>query len=424
VSAMTQVPPGPFAITDAREIADPYPVYRRYRDADPVHLVPPSAPGRPPVWHLFRHVDVARVLSSPHFGRSAATARAGLEPVPPLIPSGCPALRDVVNNWLVFMDPPRHTRLRAMVARYFSAPVVTALRPRIGHLAAGLLAEMRHKPRTDLVADFAAPLPILVISELLGVPPARRLWFRDCAVALQEANTSRGGDRHQRYAAAEVAAGQLAEYFQAEVTMRRRTGSDDVIGWLATGPGEPLTDSEIVGTCIHLLTAGHETTTNLLAKAVLALLARPDTMRELATTPGLMADAVDELVRYDSPVQMVTRWANRDETIAGRHVARGSKIVLMLGSANRDPDRYEQPDTVDIRRRVSRHLGFGMGIHYCLGAGLARAEAEIGLLTLLRGLPHLAASEEPVRYADDLVFHGPSRLVLRTGVAPVDAAAR
>jgi cytochrome P450 len=421
---MTQTFLGPFAITDGRDIANPYPIYRRYRDADPVHLASPSGRGAPAVWHLFRHADVAPVLSSPHFGRSAQTARPGLEPVPPLIPDGCPALREVVDNWLVFLDPPRHTRLRAMVAGYFSASVVTALRPRIGQLAAELLTELRHEPRTDLVADFAAPLPILVISELLGVPSARRRWFRDCAVALQGANTSRPGDRRQRYAAAEVAAGQLAEYFRAEVAKRRQAPRDDMIGWLAAAPGVPLTDSEIVGTCIHLLTAGHETTTNLLAKAVLALLARPDAMRDLATEPGLVADAVDELVRYDSPVQMVTRWAYRDEIIGGRHLARGSKVVLMLGSANRDPERYEQPDTLDIRRRVSRHLGFGMGIHYCLGAGLARAEAEIGLLTLIQGLPHLSMSEEPVRYADDLVFHGPSRLVLRTGTPSENSTAR
>jgi cytochrome P450 StaP len=248
--------------------------------------------------------------------------------------------------------------------------------------------------------------------------------FRRCAVALQEANTSRGGDRDLRYAAAEAAAAQLADYFRAEVSKRRRGGYDDVIGRLACGPQEPLTDQEIVGTCIHLLTAGHETTTNLLSKAVLTLPARPEALRELRTVPQLMPNAVDELVRFDSPVQMATRWAYRNETVGGHLIGRGSRIVLMMGSANRDPDHYEQPDTLDIRRSVSRHLGFGMGIHYCLGAGMARAEAEIGLTALIRGLPRLALSHEPVRYADDMVFHGPSRLVLRTGWFSADVAAR
>jgi cytochrome P450 len=324
----------------------------------------------------------------------------------------------------VFLDPPRHTRLRATVIRYFSARVVAALRPRIADLADGLLAAMRDKPYTDLVADFAAPLPILVISELLGVPPDLRDWFRDRAVALQQANTSRGGDRRTRYELAEAAAGELAGYFQAEVADRRRQDRDDIIGWLVRASGEPLTDEEIVGTCIHLLTAGHETTTNLLAKGVLALLSRPEALRQLRTTPDLMPGAVDELVRYDTPVQMVTRWAYRDETVDGHRIDRGSKVVLMVGSANRDPDHYPQPDTLDLQRGVGRHLGFGMGIHYCLGAGLARAEAEIGLAALIRGFPQLALSDEPVRYADDLVFHGPSRMVLRTGAPSGDAAIR
>nr|AHE14766.1 EspP-like cytochrome P450 [uncultured bacterium] len=417
---MTQPTLGPFAVTGPREVADPYPLYRRYRELDPVHRVPPSAPGAPVTWHLFRYADVAAVLSSQHFGRSAAVARQGLDPVPPLIPDGRPALRDVVDNWLVFLDPPRHTRLRAVVTRYFTARIVAGLRPRIAALAGELLTAVGGRSEVDLVADFAAPLPILVISELLGVPPGRRDWFREHAVALQQANTSRRGDRHARYAAAEAAAAALAGYFQAEVAKRRRTGCDDVIGRLASDEG--LTDREIVGTCIHLLTAGHETTTNLLAKAVLALSSRPDVLHDLRTMPQLLPTAVDELVRYDSPVQMVTRWAYRDETVGGRLVERGSRVVLMLGSANRDPEQYAEPDTLDIRRSVGRHLGFGMGIHYCLGAGLARAEAEIGLAALVRRLPHLALCPEPVPYADDMVFHGPSRLMVRTD-APPDAAA-
>ncbi|MFC7483590.1 hypothetical protein ACFQX7_31215 [Luedemannella flava] len=183
----------PFALTGPDELADPYPVYARYRAVDPVH----AANGG---FYVFRYDDVHAVLMSADVGRSALVARAGAQPPPrPLIPADYPALRAVVDNWLVFLDPPRHTRLRALVTRHFTARRVADLRPRVAEIAAGLLADVRDAPVIDLVADFAAPLPILVIGELLGIPPEHRDWLRGCAVALQEANTSRKGDPAVRY---------------------------------------------------------------------------------------------------------------------------------------------------------------------------------------------------------------------------------
>nr|AHE14641.1 cytochrome P450 [uncultured bacterium] len=416
---MTQRGTGQFALT-AEDIADPYPVYRHYREVDPVHVVPAASPDLPSTWYLFRYADVVRVLSSPHVGRSAQRACAHLADPPALIPAHYPVLREVVSGWLVFLDPPRHTRLRALVATQFSPRVVTGLRVRVDRYAHELLLSMREKEHTDLVEDYSAPLPILVISELLGIPRERRAWMRDRAVALQEANSSRTDGRPDRYATAEAAARDLRDYFLDEIRLRRRREYDDLTALLVRdhdGDGS-LTDAEIVSTCIHLLTAGHETTTNLVSKATLALLAHPGTRDELRTDPQLMPGAVDELIRYDPPVQMITRWAYRDLVIAGRTISRGSRIVLVLGSANRDPERFAEPDTLDIRRNASRHCGFGMGIHYCLGAPLARLEAEVALVALLRELPHLATTGETVRYADDLVFHGPSRLLLRTGKPP------
>nr|AHE14610.1 EspP-like cytochrome P450 [uncultured bacterium] len=415
---MTQRATAPFALSRPQDIVNPYPVYRQYRTVDPIHAVPATTPNTVDTWYLFRYEDAARVLSSQSFGRSARVARSGLAAAPALIPDDYRVLKGVVDNWLVFLDPPRHTRLRSLVMKRFSARVTSGLLPRIQEIADELLVGVRTKSHTDLVEDYAAPFPILVISELLGVPREHRGWMRDCAVALQEANSSRTGDAHKRYATAEAAAGRLHDYFLDEVRGRRRRQQGDVIAWLVGSEDgfEPLTDEEIVSTCIHLLTAGHETTTNLISKSVLALLAHPVVLEELRTAPQLMANAVDELIRYDSPVQMITRWAYQDEMIADRTIRRGSKVVLVLGSANRDPERFPDPDTLDIRRNTSRHCGFGMGIHYCLGAGLARIEAEIGLTTLLRGMPHLALGEEPVQYAEDLVFHGPSRLLLRTGI--------
>ncbi|HEY6423086.1 MAG TPA: cytochrome P450 [Pseudonocardiaceae bacterium] len=332
------------------------------------------------------------------------------------MPAGYDSLRRIVLNWLVFLDPPQHTQLRSLVNKEFSPKVVAALCTRIQDIATNLIATLREKPIIELVDDFAAPFPILVISELLGVPEDLCSWFRECAVSLQEASTTRAGRHADGYATAETAAQELAGYFRQEAQRRRGKGHHDLVSLLvqARERGELLTDDEIVATCIHLLTAGHETTTNLICKSVLALLGNPEVLHELRAHPELMRNAVDELVRYDSPVQMVTRWAYRDEVLRGRGIHRGDKVVLVLGSANRDPRQFSDPDSLCLHRSASRHCGFGLGIHYCLGATLARAEAEIGLTTLFESLPQLSLTDEPVRYAEDMVFHGPARLVLRT----------
>ncbi|MEU4209528.1 cytochrome P450 [Streptomyces sp. NPDC026206] len=392
----------PFRTADV-DLPDPYPLYRRYREGDPVHRSDGA-------WYLFRHDDVARVLTSRDYGRGALPSR---------LPEECPHLRRTTANWMVFMDPPEHTRVRALVAKSFTPRIVEGLRPRIRELAAGLTAELARSPVADLVDRFAAPLPILVISELLGVPREDRPWFRAQAVDLQQATSSRVARRPDAFRVADAAARELEAYFRAELA-RRRAGrspnaADLIAAMLHAEEQLPLGDDALVGTCIHLLTAGHETTTNLVAKGLLALFAHPGQLALVRARPELMRDAVEELVRYDSPVQMISRWARADDEVGGRRILRGDKVTLVLGSASRDPEHFHDPDRLDIRRDARRHAGFGMGIHYCVGAPLARAEAETGLGELLRGLPRLALSEEPVRYADDLVFHGPSQLMIRTG---------
>lgn len=407
-----------FTLTDwaPDDVANPYPVYQRYRDNDPVHWSPATTES-PGAWYVFGYDDVASVLSSQHFGRHPGVTRTGEPASAAPVPARYDRLRRIVENWLVFMDPPRHTELRSLVNKEFCPTVVTALRTRIKDIATTLLAQQRGKPTIELVDGFAAPFPILVISELLGVPDEQCGWFRERAVALQQASTARARRGAHGYARAEAAACELAGYFRQQAQRRRGEDHHDLVSLLAQARhrGAPLTDDEIVGTCIHLVTAGHETTTNLLGKSVLALLRHPEVLHELRARPELLAAAVDELVRYDSPVQMVTRWSYRDEVLRGRDIHRGDKLVLVLGSANRDPRRFPDPDALCLHRTASRHCGFGLGIHYCLGATLARAETEIGLATLLESFPQLSLADQPAQYAADMVFHGPTRLVLRTG---------
>ncbi|MER5312831.1 cytochrome P450 [Streptomyces sp. NPDC002773] len=409
----------PEAFDPARlDLADPYPLYRRYRETDPVHAVRGARDG-PTTWYLFGHAEVARVLTDRGFGRvSSSTAQA------PAVPEEYATLRRMVENWLVFLDPPRHTRLRARVAPPLGAPAVRALRPRVREIAEELVRPLARRPVVELVEGFAAPFPLLVVGGLLGVEAGRWPWFRAQALALQRA----GGTRSDRSPAvlerADRAAAALDGYFRRELEARRtedreRRGDrgDDLLSVLAAAKAEDpsLGTTALTATCVHLLTAGHETTTGLLGKAVLALLAHPETAEELRAEPGLLPGAVDEFLRYDPPVQMITRWAHRDTELAGRTVRRGDRVQLVLGSAHRDPARFPDPDTLDIHRDAGRHCAFGLGIHYCVGAALARAEAEIGLGLLLDRLPALRAGARPrveVEYAPDWVFHGPSRLTL------------
>ncbi|GAA2899449.1 cytochrome P450 [Actinoplanes cyaneus] len=354
-------------------VADPYPDYRRLREAAPVRQAGDT-------WWAYGWDEVNAVLTDRRFGRCPPGGGSAV-PIPPQYAT----LHHVVANWLVFLDPPEHTAARSRVAGLFTPARVAALRPRIEELVDELLAGLADRPVADLVADFAAPLPIRVIADVLEVPAGEHRWLRERAVALQQANSSHHGDG---YPAAERAARELSAFFAIEA------GHLDV------------------PTAVHLLTAGHETTTNLIAKSVLALQRHPEVRAELSAEPRLMPQAVEELVRYDGPVQLVRRRAQQDVRIGGRHVAAGSGVVLVLGSADRDPARFTDPDRLDIHRTPLRHAGFGLGAHYCLGAQLARLEAEIALTALLRRLPRLRLAEDPVPYAEDLVFHGPSRLLV------------
>jgi cytochrome P450 len=402
-----------------QDTADPYPVYRRYRVHDRVHLSATSDTGAG-TWYVFGHADVMSVLSSRHFLRASVPPEGARGTVPRRsapIPEEYPALRVLVTNWLVFMDPPHHTRLRGLLSAEFSPRVVRGLEHAVAAIVDQLLHRLANKPVADFVAEFAAPFPILVVSELLGVPAQDRDWLRARSLDIQHASSARAGGSGGRYERAEAAARQLTDYFRDLIGQRRARPCQDLVSLLVQAPDE-LTEPQIVGTCVHLLTAGHETTTNLLGKTLLTLLARPALADELRADTRLLPGAVEEFVRHDSPVQMVTRWAHRDDNLGGRAVRRGDKVVLVLGSANRDPRRFPDPDEIRLLRDTSRHTGFGIGIHYCLGAPLARLEATTALRGLLNLLPAMTLADEPVRYAPDMVFHGPERIMLCLASGP------
>lgn len=404
----------------SEQLANPYPLLRRHREAGTVHIGEPAGPG-PATVRVFGHTEAAAVLSDPRYGRNARTAaEAAGAPAPPSpMPADARSLRALVTNWLVFLDPPRHTRMRALVQREFSPSAVADLHATIAGIASDLLAPMVTADRFDLIESFAAPLPMLVIGAQLGVPRADQPWLRHHAMGLQEASSSRAAANPGAHLVAERSATALTAYFRSMVRARRVDPAGDLVSMLVHTEvaGERLSRDEIVGMCVHLITAGHETTTNSLAKAVLTLKSHPSLRAAVPSDGPAPGDLVDELVRFDPPVQSVTRWAYAQDRLGGVTIPAGSRVVVMLGAANRDPSRFPDPDQPRLDRPAGRTVGFGLGAHYCLGAALARAELRIGLGALLAAVPG-DLDVESVTYPPDMVFHGPSQLLLRRAGAP------
>ena len=391
-------------------IADPYPVYSHYRETDPVHWGIAANRQLSGAWYLFRYEDVMQVLEDRRFGREGHKVRDDIDTAP--VPKAYKGFSSMVSNWMVFRDPPNHTRLRLLVNKAFSPKTLENIRPAIVDIADGLLDRVGERVEIDLIDDFAFPLPVMVIAALLGVDPEDRFAFREWALALQHASASRLTPSVEVYEQAEAATQSFIEYFKNAIAKRHAEPRQDLITALAKAryEGDKLNDEEILATCIHLLTAGHETTINLIAKGTLALLRNPEQLLLLRSHPELMPTAVEELIRYDSPVQMLSRWAYEDVEIGGKLIRRGDSVGLILGSANRDPRRFDNPDLLNIQREDNKHCGFGGGIHFCLGSALARAEAQISLNILINRLPELRLLDETVEWADNIVFHGPKHL--------------
>lgn len=375
---------------------DPYPWYRRIREAEPVHQ---SLAG---YWFVSAFAEADSVLRDRRFGRDFSQF---LD-----VQMGGGQLRDLFNSFLFFMDPPSHTRLRTLVAGAFTRDSVRRLRPNIEAITEALIAAARAKASMDVILDLAEPLPIQVICELLGLPESDRKlihgWSRDLSAALEFVLTPEIVDK------ASAAALEATAYFRELISDRRRRPQDALIDRLIAVEidGETLTEREIIGTSIFLFGAGHETTTCLIGNAVLALLDHPAEREKLLEDPSLAPRAVEEFLRFDSPVQMTGRIAREDVTLGGRMIAAGNVVIVVLGAANRDPARFQDPDRLDIIRPNNTSLSFGGGIHFCLGSMLARAEAEIAIPALLRTFPKLRLRSDTVSWRTTLVLRGATSL--------------
>ena len=386
---------------------DPYPFYAELRERDPVHRSYPAGG-----WVLSRYADILEVLGDRRFSsdernwsryeRFRARARR----------AGLPRLYDDQLASMLRIDPPDHTRLRTLVGKAFTPRAVERMRPRIEAIVGELLAGLADCHEIELVRDFASPLPVAIIAEMLGIPIADRARFRHWS---NEAVRLLGdGTNDDRRRGAKGFA-ELAHYLEAEVEARRSAPRDDLLSAMvaAEEAGERLSTQELFATCVLLLIAGNETTTNLVGNGVIALLRNLEQLELLRCEPKRIPGAIEELLRYDSPVQLTSRIALEDGELRGRRIRRGQQLVLLLAAGNRDPAQYRDPDRLDVTREDVRPLSFGHGIHYCLGAQLARLEAQIAFEALLERFPDLRLGSAPLAWGDNTVLRGPIALPLR-----------
>jgi len=408
MSEAPQAPPAPADTVDPDTLvvelvatpegkADPYSRYAALRSHAPVHR---SAIG---FWVLTRYDDCQRVMRDPRVGKdfSGATRALGLSEEQQAEQA---SFRDDHSNML-FADPPDHTRLRGLATRAFTPRTVEALRQRVVTLVDELIDGFG-AGEVDLMDALAFPLPVTVIGEMLGVPAEDRAQFRPlvrASTAVLELSIT-----PEALAAATAARATMEEYFGELVAERRARPCDDLLTQLieAEDKGDQLNERELISTAILLFAAGFETTTHLIGNSVLALLRHPDQLSRLRHDPELLRPAVEELMRFDSPVQVNARTAYDDIDVAGHQVEAGSTMLVILGAANRDPDRFADPDRLDLGRADGASISFGSGIHYCLGAALARLEAQVVLSRLVErfGTWELVGGEP--RHRDSLTLRG------------------
>jgi cytochrome P450 len=377
---------------------DPYPTYARLRDEDPVHESPMGFKV------LSRYADCTALLRDPHASSDETKSPMVQElieqtPVDPDLNESRPFL---------FMDPPDHTRLRGLVSKAFTPRTIERLRPRIQQVTDELLAGMALGDTVDVIERLAYPVPVVVISEMLGVPAADEERFRAWSRALARSLDPDFLLPPDVIAAREEAILEFREYFARLIAERRRTPRDDLLTALVQveESGDSLSENELLSICVLLLVAGHETTVNLIANGVLALARHPDQQARLRGDPALAKSAVEEVLRYDPPVQLTGRLALEPIKLPSTTMAAGDFSIMLLGAANHDPAQFPDADRFDIGRSPNAHIAFSLGHHFCLGASLARLEGQIALASLVQRFPSIELAADTLDYKDNLVLRG------------------
>ena len=377
--------------------ADPYPLYRRLREQDPVHWDPFLH-----TWVVTRYADVITVLltfsadRTPTPDQMRAIGLGSIEPI-----------AQVMVKQMLFMDAPAHTRLRKLCSAAFTPRRVETMASLIEETANRLIDRVAASGRMEVIADFASPFPAIVTAQLLGVPvedhQQLKAWSADFAEML--GNFQHNPDRvgHVLRTVEDMTA-----YFHDAIRQQEHNPHDGLIRSLmdAEVEGQRLTEEEVIANTIVTMVGGQETTTNLIGNGLLTLLRQPDHLADLRDTPAIIESAVEELLRYESPSQHTARLAPHDVMLGGKLIRKGDAVMAVMAAGNRDPERFPDPDRLDLRRQDNRHLAFGWAAHFCFGAPLARLEGQIAFATLLRRLPGLALTEEPLAWRENLGLRG------------------
>lgn len=394
--------PSPLLAFGPELLANPYPFYQKLRSSKPVAWFD-AING----WVLTRHADISAVLRDTRFS-SKRFAR-GLERESLRGNEALAQMFEARTKAMLSTDAPTHTRLRSLVSKAFTPRAVEALRPKIAELVDTMLSEAQARGSIDIMRDIAGPLPVYVIAVMLGIPHEDRDRFKHWSDAIAAAANLVQGLSDETLIRSAVAYQELTEYFRALVGRMRAGQGEGVLAAMAAAEeqGDRLTEAELYANAVLLLNAGHETTTNLIGNGTLALLQHPDQWKRLAEKPELIEDGVEELLRYDSPVQFTSRSALEDLEIGGQKIAAGQIVMVLLGAANRDPEAFPDPDRLDLSRAEARHhVAFGQGPHYCLGAPLARLEGEEVFKALVRRFPGLRLEGETPTYRSNFNLRG------------------
>src|SRR5437773_1179029 len=400
---------GPFpSLVEPATVANPYPVYRRLREEDPVHWDDELQ-----TWVLARYEDIEAALNDRRLSSNRLKSLRNVSS-PEVSETARQAIEATLSIWMLFLDPPEHTRLRSLANKVFTPRVVENLKRKIEGIVRELLTPALPAGRLDVIRDFAYPLPAIVIAEMLGVRRQDRELIKRWSGAL----ATLLGSAVCEPSIAENGARSILEfrsYLRDLVDDRRRRPQQDLItaALKAEDQGNLLSHDELLANCVLLLSAGHETTTNLIGNGAFALLRHPDQLHRLRAEPGLIKTAVEELLRFDSPVQATGRRVTQDIEIGERVLRKGQAALLVLGAANRDPTRFPDPDSLDLGRANNHHGAFAFGPHYCLGAPLARLEAQIAIPALFATLADFRLATGELDWHQNIVLRGLKALPVR-----------
>lgn len=393
-----------YHLMDPEVLANPYPLYHRLRREDPVHWDPYLH-----AWVVTRYADVLTV-----FQRFSAQRTPTPEQLTALGLASLAPLAQVMVRQMLFLDPPAHARVRGLASQAFTPRRVERLRSHIQDITHSLLDAVRDMGQMEVIADLARPLPAIVTAELLGVPISdwRQLtaWSADFAQVL-------GNFQHNPERAPQVlrSLGEMTAYFQAAVAQQRMHPREGLIGALLTAEvdGDRLSEEEVVANTIVTMVGGQETTTNLIGNSILTLLRHPEELERLREDLSLLPPAVEELLRYESPSQHTARLAPEDVVLGGKLIGKRQAVIAVMGAANRDPERFAEPDRLDLGRQDNRHVAFAWAAHFCFGAPLARIEGQVALEAVLRRMPRLRLAGGPLQWRENLGLRGLTALPVK-----------